>query len=29
MHRHRDRRGGLRLENGGRYGGGCFILSLP
>ena len=29
MHRHRDRRGMLRLENGGRYGGGCFILSLP
>jgi signal transduction histidine kinase len=29
MHRHRERRGGLRLENGGRYGGGCFILSLP
>lgn len=29
MHRHRGRHGALRLENGGRYGGGCFILSLP
>jgi two-component system sensor histidine kinase SenX3 len=29
MHRHRDRSGSLRLENGGTYGGGCFILSLP
>ena len=29
MHRHRERRGLLRLENGGRYGGGCFILNLP
>jgi signal transduction histidine kinase len=29
MHRHRERRGTLRLENGGRYGGGCFILNLP
>lgn len=29
MHRHRERRGTLRLENGGRYGGGCFILCLP
>jgi two-component system, OmpR family, sensor histidine kinase SenX3 len=29
MHRHRDRRGSLRLENGGAYGGGCFILRLP
>jgi signal transduction histidine kinase len=29
MHRHRGRHGTLRLENGGAYGGGCFILSLP
>ncbi|MFL6674740.1 MAG: sensor histidine kinase [Massilia sp.] len=29
MHRHRGRQGALRLENGGAYGGGCFILSLP
>jgi two-component system sensor histidine kinase SenX3 len=29
MHRHRGRQGTLRLENGGQYGGGCFILSLP
>jgi len=29
MHRHRGRHGSLRLENGGQYGGGCFILRLP
>ena len=29
MHRHRGRQGALRLENGGHYGGGCFILTLP
>ena len=29
MHRHRDRVGAVRLENGGRLGGGCFILTLP
>lgn len=29
MHRHRDRHGTVRLENGGWYGGGCFILRLP
>jgi signal transduction histidine kinase len=29
MHRHRGREGGVRLENGGAFGGGCFILSLP
>jgi signal transduction histidine kinase len=29
MHRHRGRAGALRLENGGAYGGGCFILILP
>lgn len=29
MHRHRGRCGSVRLENGGQYGGGCFILRLP
>ena len=29
LHKHRDRRGTVRLENGGHYGGGCFILCLP
>ena len=29
MHKHRQRAGSLRLENGGAYGGGCFVLSLP
>jgi signal transduction histidine kinase len=29
MHTHRGRRGSVRLENGGRYGGGCFVLRLP
>ncbi len=29
MHKHRERVGALRLENGGTFGGGCFILSLP
>jgi signal transduction histidine kinase len=29
MHRHRGRSGFVRLENGGTYGGGCFILGLP
>jgi len=29
MHRHRGQAGSLRLENGGAYGGGCFILRLP
>jgi two-component system sensor histidine kinase SenX3 len=29
MHKHRERRGGLYLENGGAYGGGCFVLRLP
>ncbi|WP_409521316.1 sensor histidine kinase [Massilia sp.] len=29
MHRHRGRHGAVRLENGGRLGGGCFILTLP
>lgn len=29
MHKHRSRTGSLRLENGGKYGGGCFVLNLP
>jgi two-component system sensor histidine kinase SenX3 len=29
MHHHRGQTGTLRLENGGTYGGGCFILRLP
>jgi two-component system sensor histidine kinase SenX3 len=29
MHKHRQRSGALRLENGGAYGGGCFVLTLP
>jgi signal transduction histidine kinase len=29
MHRHRGRHGSLHLENGGAYGGGCFVLRLP
>lgn len=29
MHRNRDRIGSIRLENGGAYGGGCFLLRLP
>jgi two-component system sensor histidine kinase SenX3 len=29
MHQHRGRSGALRLENGGAWGGACFVLSLP
>ncbi|HEV7816615.1 MAG TPA: HAMP domain-containing sensor histidine kinase [Janthinobacterium sp.] len=29
MHKLRERRGVIRLENGGALGGGCFILRLP
>lgn len=29
MHKHRQRSGTLQLENGGAYGGGCFVLTLP
>ena len=29
MHKHRQRSGSLHLENGGQYGGGCFVLRLP
>ena len=29
MHKRRDKVGGIRLENGGMLGGGCFVLTLP
>lgn len=29
MHKHRGRHGSVRLENGGIWGGGCFVLRLP
>jgi two-component system sensor histidine kinase SenX3 len=29
MHKHRNRSGSLRLENGGKFNGGCFVLTLP
>ncbi|WP_295995310.1 HAMP domain-containing sensor histidine kinase [Rugamonas sp.] len=29
MHRHRERRGGIALSNGGALGGGVFTLRLP
>ena len=29
MHKHRERRGSICLENGGVYGGACFIVRLP
>jgi signal transduction histidine kinase len=29
MHKHRQRGGSIRLENGGTLGGGCFVLRLP
>lgn len=29
LHRNRGRCGSMRLENGGAYGGGCFVLQLP
>lgn len=29
MHRHRERRGGIALSNGGALGGGVFALRLP
>ena len=28
-HKHRGRDGSVALENGGTYGGGCFVLRLP
>lgn len=28
-HKHRGRAGSIALENGGSYGGGCFVLRLP
>jgi hypothetical protein len=29
LHKNRDQRGTLAIENGGSLGGGCFVLSLP
>lgn len=29
LHRNRGKAGAMQLENGGAYGGGCFILRLP
>jgi two-component system sensor histidine kinase SenX3 len=29
QHQHRGQSGSIRLENGGHYGGGCFVLCLP
>lgn len=29
MHQNRGQSGAVRLENGGRFGGGCLVLSLP
>lgn len=29
MHKHRGRYGSVALENGGVWGGGCFVLHLP
>ena len=29
LHQNRDRSGSMQLENGGAFGGGCFILRLP
>ena len=29
LHKNRGRCGAIRLENGGPFGGGCFVLTLP
>jgi signal transduction histidine kinase len=29
MHQNNGRMGSLTIENGGTYGGGCFVVSLP
>lgn len=29
MHRNKGQAGSIRLENGGAWGGGCFVLNLP
>jgi hypothetical protein len=29
MHQNGGRRGTLLIENGGAYGGGCFVVRLP
>jgi hypothetical protein len=29
MHKNAGKQGALAIENGGAYGGGCFVLTLP
>lgn len=29
LHKNADRQGSLTIENGGAYGGGCFVVKLP
>lgn len=29
LHKHRGKTGSMNLENGGKFGGGCFVLCLP
>ncbi|MDD5241897.1 MAG: HAMP domain-containing sensor histidine kinase [Sulfuricella sp.] len=29
LHKHRGKTGSMTLENGGKFGGGCFVLRLP
>ena len=29
LHKNRGKTGGVSLENGGKFGGGCFVLRLP
>ncbi|HUW49974.1 MAG TPA: HAMP domain-containing sensor histidine kinase [Sulfuricella sp.] len=29
LHKHRGKTGSMALENGGKFGGGCFVLRLP
>lgn len=29
MHKNQGRTGDILLENGGKFGGGCFVLRLP
>lgn len=29
LHKHRGKTGSMVLENGGKFGGGCFVLRLP
>jgi hypothetical protein len=29
MHKNGTKQGSLTIENGGAYGGGCFVVKLP